>query len=501
MAVGPPGNDGVAVDFKIPEKVLNLIGPEAVAPRGGEFIDKLSPHDGRVICKVARSKTEDVAGAIAAARAAQPAWGATPGVKRGEALFEIAARMKQNQKEIASIVALETGKSVKDALGETGAAISLAQFMAGEGQRFFGRTTASGTPNRHPVIIREPVGLTGLIISANTPIANVAWKVFPSLICGNAALLKASEDTPLTSWFFGRLVADTGVLPPGVLSVIQGYGREAGAALVESRDVPLISFTGSTAVGKMIARVAGERLAKLCLELGGKNPLVVCDDADLENAVKWALLSSFSNAGQRCASSSRIIVQDGVYEKFKGLFVERASKLKVGNRDEDDFGPVINERQLTNMLTSVERAVASGAKVLCGGKRLGGEHARGFYLGATILEGAKPSDEISRTELFGPITCLYRARDFADALKLANDSPYGLTASIHTTDFNRASVFSSEVQAGVAVVNGGTHGSEPHMPFGGVKDSGNGGREPGPEALDVYSNLKVIYQMVDPSQV
>jgi len=252
-------------------------------------------------------------------------------------------------------------------------------------------------------------------------------------------------------------------------------------------------------VGRRIAATAGERLAKVSLELGGKNPLVVCDDADLENAAKWVLLSAFSNSGQRCASASRIIVFDAIYNEFRDMIVERAKKLKVGPEDDDDFGPVINEDQLRNMVQCVEQALQRGANVLTGGRRLvDPEHRPGFYMAPTIIENVKSDDEISKTELFGPIACLYRVKDFGEALALANDSPYGLTACIHTRSLDRAMEFTRKVQAGVAVVNAGTYGSEPHMPFGGVKQSGTGWREPGTEALDVYSDLKDVYISIDP---
>jgi aldehyde dehydrogenase (NAD+) len=329
----------------------------------------------------------------------------------------------------------------------------------------------------------------------------VAWKVFPALVCGNTAVLKAAEDAPATAWLFGRLAHEAG-LPPGVLNVVQGLGAEAGAPLAADARVAVVSFTGSTAVGREIARVTGSRLARCSLELGGKNPLVVCDDADLENAAQWTVLSAFSNAGQRCAAGSRIIVCAPVYAAFRVMLVERIRRLRVGPGDEDDFGPVISAGQLDAMLKAVAHARAAGAVVLTGGVRLDDPaHAGGFYLAPTLIENASPDAGISTTEIFGPVACLYRARDFADALDLANRSPYGLTACIHTRSLHRALAFARRVQAGVAVVNAGTYGSEPHMPFGGVKQSGNGSREPGTEALDVYSNLKNIIMAFDPNLV
>ena len=483
------------------QEIPNWVGGVERAAISGALFDKLNPANGRLMSRVARSDAADVGEAVAAAKAAQSGWADITPVKRGEVLHDIAIRLKQRRSDVARMVAAETGKSLKDALGETDGAIALGLFMAGEGARLYGRTLTSGVVNKFAMTVRQPVGVAGLIIPANTPIANVAWKVFPALICGNAVVLKASEDTPGTAWLFSSIAHDSD-LPPGVLNVVNGYGKEAGAPLVSNPDVGIVSFTGSTAIGRQIATEAGRRLARISLELGGKNPFIVCDDADLDNALKWVLLSAFSNAGQRCASGSRIIVFDKIYDQFRALLVEGTRKLRIGTADEDDFGPVINERQLRNMLGAIERAREAGAKVLTGGERItDDEHRDGFYLSPTIIENAAADDDISRAELFGPIACLYRVKDFSAALSLANDSPYGLTASIHTRNLHRAIHFTKMVQAGVAVINGGTFGSEPHMPFGGLKQSGNGSREPGTEALDIYSNLKGIYINTDPEQV
>jgi alpha-ketoglutaric semialdehyde dehydrogenase len=488
-------------DFTLPATVLNWVGADAQPARDGRTLLKLNPATGEELCVMARSGAEDIAAAVHAAREAQQTWGAMSPVRRGEILFGVVEALQEHRGEMARIVALETGKSLVSASGETDGAIALGRFMAAEGQRMYGRTTTSSDPNKWAMTIREPLGVAGLIVAANTPVANVAWKVFPALICGNAAVLKAAEDTPLTAWLFGLIAHDAG-LPAGVLNVVQGAGREAGAALVAHPDVEVISFTGSTVVGREIAAAAGHRMARVSLELGGKNPLVVCDDADLDNAVKWVLLSAFSNAGQRCASGSRIVVFESVYERFRDMLVAATKRLRVGNGDEHDLGPVINKRQLSNMLDSIARARQRGANILAGGHRLeGAEYAGGFYLAPTVVEGVNRADELSCTELFGPITALYPARDFADALDVANDSPYGLTACIHTRSFDRALEFSRRVHAGAVVVNGGTYGSEPHMPFGGRKQSGNGSREPGTEALDVYSNLKDVYLNIAPHAV
>jgi alpha-ketoglutaric semialdehyde dehydrogenase len=483
----------------LPE-ICNLISGREVPALSGAQFDKLNPHDGTRLWTVPRSDAEDISRAVVAAREAQPAWARLPPVTRGEILRSVAAALLERRDEVAEVVARETGKSPANARGETDAAAALGFFYAGEGQRLYGRTTTSGVANRFAMTVRQPVGVAGLIIAANTPIANVAWKVFPALICGNAAVLKSAEDTPQTAALFGRIAQQAG-LPDGVLNIVHGYGPEAGAPLVAHADVGVVSFTGSSAVGREIAVEAGRRLAKLSLELGGKNPLVVCDDADLDEAVRWTLLSAFSNAGQRCAAGSRIIVFSSVYEEFRARLLAAAAKLQVGPGDKDDLGPIINGRQLEKMLAAVQRAVASGALVIAGGHRMSDPaHANGFYLAPTLLEDAGPDADISTCELFGPIACLYRVRNFSEALALANHSPYGLTACIHTANFHRAMEFSLGVQSGVAVVNAGTFGSEPHMPFGGVKGSGNGTREPGTEALDIYSNLKDLYLAVDPSK-
>ncbi len=490
MVDGPLGE---RTSMKTPQLIPNWVDGKECEALDGRSFTKVNPADGSALFSVVRSQKADMDLAVDFAKNSQPDWAAVPPVRRGLILHDVVMRMMERKGDIAEIVHKETGKSMKDALGETGGAIECGLFYASEGQRLYGRTTTSGVPNKCASTIRQPVGVAGLIIAANTPIANVAWKVFPALICGNSSVLKAAEDTPATAWIFGQIAHEAG-LPSGVLNIVQGYGEEAGVSLVEHSDVGVISFTGSTEVGRFIQGKAGERLAKVSLELGGKNPLVVCDDANLENAAKWVLLSAFSNAGQRCASGSRIIVFASIYDQFVEMLVEKTKALNVGTSDKDDLGPVINEKQLKNMLQAVTKVESNGARVLIGGKRFSGKsYNSGFYMAPTLIDNVKPKDEISRCELFGPIACLYKAKGYTQALKMANDSPYGLTACIHTKDFDRANHFIQHVQAGAVVVNAGTYGSEPHMPFGGLKQSGNGTREPGTEALDIYSNLKDVY--------
>jgi aldehyde dehydrogenase (NAD+) len=484
------------VDY--PSFVPNLIAGADRPADGGGQIDILSPHSGQAIGRLARSGEADVAAAVASAKAAQPAWASTPGVRRGEILHAVANALEARRVELAEIVALEAGKRMSDALGEAGAAIQCARFFAGEGQRLFGRTMTSGTPHRWAMTVRQPCGVAALIVAANTPAPNFAWKVFPALICGNGVVLKPAEDTPASAWFMAKVAEEAG-LPAGLLNLVHGLGAEVGRPLTAHPDVDVISFTGSTRVGREIAEAAGRQLKKVSLELGGKNALIVCDDADLDNAVRWSCLSAYSNAGQRCAAASRIIVFDAVYDAFVQKFLAATAALKLGVGDDCDLGPVISRRQLDNMCAAVERARASGARVLAGGGRAA-SLGDGFYMQPTVVEGVDEQAELSGLELFGPVPTLYRVAGFDEAVALANASPYGLTAAIHTRDVDRALTFVERIRTGVAVVNAGAHGSEPHMPFGGLRASGNGTREPGTEALDVYSELKDVYVNVRPEQ-
>lgn len=475
----------------VPERLGNVIAGELAAPSG--WFEKVDPHTGAVLVEAARSTATDVDAAVLAAGTSQPAWSRTPGVQRGLHLHAVADELERRADEVAAIVSCETGKSIGDARGEVAGAVALGRFFAGEGQRLFGRTTQSSAPGRLALTVRDPVGVAGLIVPANTPIANVAWKVFPALICGNAVVLKSAEDAPATAAAF-EVVARRAGLPAGILSVVHGYGGEAGDALVRHPGVGVVSFTGSTRTGRRIAVAAAERLARVSLELGGRNALVVCDDADVDLAVHWALLSAFSNAGQRCAAASRLLVFDGVYEQFRDRLVAKTSALRLGVEDTDDLGPVINEAALVRLLATVDAGVDAGARLLTGGGRSSDPtHRDGWYMAPTILEDVPPGTPLGCEELFGPVTVLDRVGSLEEAIHAVHASDYGLTASIHTRDWNRAMAFLRHVRTGVVSVNGGTYGSEPHMPFGGTGASGNGSREPGTEALDVYSELKTLY--------
>jgi aldehyde dehydrogenase (NAD+) len=471
----------------IPAEVPNLVDGEERPPRGGRWLEKARPEDGAPLCRLARSDADDAAGAVDAARSAQPEWAERTPVERGNIVRAIAELLRERREEASDLVGAETGKPPEVARGETDAAVEMG-FVAGEGRRSYGRTTTASMLHRTVLTLRRPVGIAALVISFNTPLPNIAWKAFPSIFCGNGSVLKPSEHAPLSAWWLGKLCLDAG-LPPGVLNVLQGLGPEAAMPLVEDPHVDLVSFTGSAATGRLIAEAAGRRLAKAVLEMGGTNALVVCDDADLDRAVEWTLASAFSNAGQRCAAASRIVVFDAVYDDFRERLLAAMERL-------DGIGPVISERSMERILGAVEAARAGGATVIAGGTRMGD---RGWHVAPTVVEGVAPDAPLSCEELFGPVAALYRAPGFDDAVALVNDSPYGLTAAIHTASVHRAMRFAEQVAAGVVVVNAGTHGSEPHMGFGGVKQSGTGWKEAGIEALDVYSETQYVNLVVDPA--
>ena len=472
----------------IPAEVPNLVAGEDRPAADGRWLEKTRPADGASLCRITRSGRADASAAVDAACDAQPDWGSRTHVERGDVVRAIAELLRERSDEASEIVAAETGKPLALARGETGAAIEMGFFVAGEGRRSYGRTTTASMPHRTVLTLRRPVGVAALLISFNTPLPNVAWKAFPSILCGNASVLKPSEHAPLSAWWMGRLCLEAG-LPPGVLNVVHGLGPEAGLPLVEDPRVDLVSFTGSAGTGRVVAEAAGRRLAKTCLEMGGKNALVVCDDADLGRAVEWILVSAFSNAGQRCAAASRVVAFDGIYEELRTRLLARIDAL-------DHSGPVISEASMERILTAVGRARDEGAVVLRGGERVG---TVGWHVAPTLVEGASADAPLSCEELFGPVAALYRVGGLDEALTLVNASPYGLTAAIHTASVHRAMRFAEQVEAGVVVVNAGTHGSEPHMGFGGVKQSGTGWKEAGVEALDVYSEARYVNLVVDPA--
>lgn len=481
--------------------ILNWINGKETPPEVDNWLNKYNPHNGELLSKVANSTEADTKRAIMAASEVFSAWSELTPVRRGQILTDIVATMKQRADELAECIAVETGKPPQDAKGEVAGATLQAEYFAGEGMRLYGRSLTSGMPGKYCHTVRQPRGIAGLIVPANTPIANIAWKTFPALICGNTVVLKAAEDSPRIALLFAQLTKDAG-LPDGVFNVVQGCGQPSGAALVTDERVNVISFTGSTDVGRWIAEVGGKRLARISLELGGKNPFVVCDDVDLDQAVHWASLSAFSNAGQRCAAGSRIIVFKSVFQAFRDKLVAKAQSLKLGVVAGCDLGPVINKHQQQLILAAIDTALQQGGHILCGGSAPAApELAQGNYILPTVIEGLATSAELSCKEVFGPVVTLHVVENLDEALQLANATEYGLTAAIHTRSVDRAMWFAQRVKAGVANINIGTYGSEPHMPFGGFGASGNGTREPGIEALDVYSELKSISFLVREGQL
>ena len=474
-----------------PKIVPHWIADVEVVPKDSTTFEKRNPATDQVIAQVARGGAAEVAHALSSAAGAADEWGRTPVPKRGAILGRAAQLLREREKEFGDIVQAETGKPWKNAVAEVGSSADLAIFMEGEGSRLYGKTLPSPIPNRTVQTLRSPIGICAAIMPFNSPLAGVAWKAFPALLCGNAVVVKSHELTPYTAVAFGRLLKDAG-LPVGVYGAVQGFGPDAGAPLVQDHRVGVVSFTGSSATGKLIQKMVSGRdvLAKVCLELGGKNPLVVCDDADLDLAADLAVASAFIDAGQRCASGSRIVVFDRVYDAFRSAFLARVAKVKVGSGPDDECGPVISRGSLDRLLAAVTGAVDRGAALVAGGAPV--PSTAGYYMQPTVLENVSPSDDVSQNELFGPVTCLYRASGFDDAVRLANGTHYGLTGAIHTASLHRAQEFITRYQGGLVSVNGATYGAGPHMPFGGVKNSGNGFREPGTEALDVYTELKTV---------
>jgi len=433
--------------------------------------------------------------------AAAERWGRLPAPKRGEIIGRAAALLRANERELGECIQAETGKPWKSAVGEVTSSADLGVFMEGEGSRFYGKTMPSPIPNRAVRTVRAPIGVCGAVMPFNSPLAGIAWKVFPALLCGNAVVVKSHELTPYTAVAFGKLLREAG-LPRGVYSAVQGLGPEVGMPLVRDERVGLVSFTGSVATGKLIQKTVSERtvLAKVCLELGGKNPLVVCDDADVVLAAEHAVASAFVDAGQRGASGSRLIVFRDVYDDFREAVVRRTEAMKIGSGADDDCGPVISKRSLDRLLGAVESAVARGARLLTGGSAVNAL-APGYYMAPTVLESVALDDELMQQEQFGPITCLYRVNNFDEAVAVANATTFGLTGAIHTANGNRIEEFIARYRGGLVSVNGPTYGAGPHMPFGGVKNSGNGFREPGTEAPDVYCEWKTVVVNHDPARV
>ncbi|OGI92273.1 hypothetical protein A2933_00875 [Candidatus Nomurabacteria bacterium RIFCSPLOWO2_01_FULL_46_18] len=484
-----------------PKKIVHWIDNREVKSVSGKFFPKMNPASGEVLALVAKGDKRDVERVLKAAERGFGAWSEVTVIKRAEILREAVLRMREKKDELAEIVALESGKSKKSSLGEVDAAIECGFFFAGEGRRFFGEVLPTSVPNRSVKMIREPVGIGALVTPFNNPAAGIAWKIFPALLCGNAVIVKSHEYTPYVAIWYAKVLKEAGV-PAGVISVLQGIGSEVGAPLVADSRIEFVSLTGFAATGQKIIRATASRLAKVSIEAGGKNPFVVCDDADLEKAATIAVSAAFVDAGQRCAATSRIIVFDKVYEKFKKAFLAKTNALKIGTNDDDDYGAIISEKRMREILRAVEGAKRRRGAILTGGSRLtGDQYKKGYFIAPTIFERVSPKDEISQKELFGPVVILYCVKNLDEAIRLANDSQYKLSGAIHTSSIHRAEEFIRRYRAGVVRVNGPTHGSEPHMPFGGMGLSGNGWREPGTNALEFYSDWKHVSVDYDPGKI
>lgn len=474
----------------------NYINGQWVDAISGETFENRNPSNiHEIIGLFPRSKKEDVENAVSAAQSALNNWKNIPPPERGKILFEAGQIMSLRKKELAEIISRENGKTVNNAMGDVQSGIDMAFFVAGEGRRWYGRTTHSGLKKRFAMTKRYPVGVVGIITSWNFPMAITAWKTFPALLCGNTVVLKSEENTPETAVHFTKILEEAG-LPKGVLNLIHGFGTEAGDALVNHPGVSMVSFTGSSIVGKIIGTNCAKRLAKASLELGGKNAVIVMDDADLDLAVDGVICGAFSLSGQRCTATSRVIVHKNVYDNFLSKLINKTAKQKVGpgSDNSSDITPLISKKQMERVLGYIERAKKKGARIITGGEQLkGGVYNNGYYISPTIIDDVTTEMEIAREEVFGPVLVLFKADSFENAISIHNDCPYGLSVSLFTRDVNKAFSFFDEAEAGVCYINAPTYGSEPHMPFGGLKNSGLGFREAGWAAIEAFSEVRTLY--------
>jgi alpha-ketoglutaric semialdehyde dehydrogenase len=473
----------------------NYVGGEWVDAASGETFETLSPATGETLGGFPRSGPEDVDRAVQAAREAFEEWRLTPAPRRGEILFRFARLLEGRKDELAELMSREMGKVLPEAGGDVQEAIDMSVYMAGEGRRLFGHTTPSELPDKFNMSIRRPVGVVGAITPWNFPIAIPSWKIAPALICGNTVVLKPAEDTPLLAERFVELLAEAGV-PPGVVNVVHGYGEGAGEALVAHPDVPVITFTGHRDTGVRVTKVAADTLKHVHLELGGKNAIIVMDDADIELAVEGIVWSAFGTSGQRCTAASRVIVHDAVYDELERRLVTAAEGMRLGPGWEEatDVGPVINRAAIEKIHSYTEIGKDEGARLLTGGEpATEGGLQKGFYYRPTVFGEVDPQMRIAQEEIFGPTTSLIRVRDFDEAVRAANGIRYGLSSSIYTSDVNRAFRAMRDLDTGITYVNAGTIGAEVHLPFGGTKETGNGHREAGQAALDVFTDWKSLY--------
>jgi acyl-CoA reductase-like NAD-dependent aldehyde dehydrogenase len=474
----------------------NFIDGEWVESVTGETFEDRNPADTReVVAIFQKSGKADVEAAVDAAKRAFLKWRLVPAPRRAELLYRAAEILVERKEEFSRDMTREMGKVIKETRGDVQEAIDSAYYMAGEGRRLFGPTTPSELPNKFAMAIRQPLGVCGMITPWNFPMAIPSWKLLPALVCGNTCVIKPAQDTPLSTFNLVRALTDAGV-PKGVVNIVTGFGSSVGTPLTEHPEVRAISLTGSSEVGRIVGTTAAKTFKHCSLELGGKNPMIVLDDANLDLAMEGGLWGAFGTTGQRCTATSRIIVQKGVYNEFVERLVHRAKALKVGNGlDESiDMGPAINESQLNTDLKYVGIGKDEGAKLLCGGNRLdSGEYQHGWFMQPTVFGDVDRKMRIAQEEIFGPVVSVMPCDGLEDAISIANDIEYGLSSSIYTRDVNRAFQAMRDLYAGITYINAPTIGAEVHLPFGGVKATGNGHREGGIGAIDFYTEWKAVY--------
>jgi acyl-CoA reductase-like NAD-dependent aldehyde dehydrogenase len=473
----------------------NYIGGEWVDSASGETFESTSPATGDAIGTFPRSNAEDVDRAVEAAQAAFEEWRLTPAPKRGEILYRFANLLTEEKDDLTDLMSREMGKVKAEAGGDVQEAIDMSLYMAGEGRRLFGQTTPSELRDKFNMSVRQPIGVVGAITPWNFPIAIPSWKIAPALVCGNTVVFKPATDTPALGERFVELFEEAG-LPAGVLNIVHGGGGAVGDRLVKHPDVRVITLTGSRETGVEVMRNAAEGLKHVHLELGGKNAIIVLDDADLELAVEGIVWSAFGTSGQRCTAASRVIVQEGVYEQLQSKLVAAAERMRLGPgwEDDTDVGPVINKRALEKIHSYTGIGKDEGAKLLTGGEVATGNGLdKGFFYRPTIFGDVDPQMRVAQEEIFGPTTALIRVRDVDEAIRASNGVKFGLSSSIFTRDVNKAFRAMRDLQAGITYINAGTIGAEVHLPFGGTKDTGNGHREAGQAALDVFTEWKSIY--------
>jgi aldehyde dehydrogenase (NAD+) len=475
----------------------NYIGGEWVESESGETFENVNPADTRdVIGRFPSSTSEDVNAAVNAARGAFDRWRRTPAPKRAEILFRLGEILIRDKAKYAADMTREMGKVLAETGGDVQEAIDCTYYAAGEGRRLHGFTTPAEMPDKFAMCVRQPVGLCGLITPWNFPMAIPSWKLIPALICGNTVVIKPAEDTPLSTYNLIKACEEAGI-PPGVVNLVTGHGETVGAPMTNHPGLRLISFTGSTDTGRLVASACAERNAICSLEMGGKNVIMVMDDADIDLAIEGAIWGAFGTSGQRCTAASRIVVHKKVYKKFVTQLVEQAKSLRLGNGADPktDVGPVINAEAIEKILGYIDIGQREdGATLACGGKRITkGELAHGYYIEPTVFTDATPDMRIAQEEIFGPVTTVIPARSLEDAIEIGNGVRYGLSASIYTSDVNRAFRAMNELYTGIFYVNASTIGAEVHLPFGGTKATGNGHREAGTQVLDIFSEWKSIY--------